>query len=77
MIRNYEQNYKHLVATGQARIRLRYVKQEYLGDPRFELTRQALYLINKERILAITAFKAAPGPEVLPRHNDEECTTWL
>lgn len=77
MVRNRKQNYKQLVAEGQARIRQRYVRQEYLGELRFELTRRALDLINKERLLAITAFKESSGPDALPRHDDEDCTTWL
>lgn len=77
MVRNHNENYKQLVAGGQARIRLRYVRQEYLGDLRYELTRRALDLINQERIRAIAAFKETSGPEALPCHDDKDCTTWL
>jgi hypothetical protein len=77
MVRNHKKNYEQLVAQGQARIRQRYVRQEYLGDLRYELTRRALDLINKERILAIQAFKEASCADALPAHRDEDCTTWL
>ena len=77
MVRNHQQTYKQRVAEGQTRIRYRYVRQEYLGDLRFTLTRRALDLIDVERKRAIAAFKEAPRVEALPRHNDEDCTTWL